>query len=35
MRKRTIRAVRAMAGWIERILEARLPMRAVNGLRTR
>ena len=35
MRMKTIKAVRAAARWIQRVLEVRVPMGAVNGLRTR
>jgi hypothetical protein len=35
MRKKTTKAVRAAAQWIGKVLEVRLPMGAVNGLRTR
>jgi len=35
MRMQTIKAVRATARWIERILEARVPMAESYGLRTR
>jgi hypothetical protein len=35
MRKKTTKAFRAAAHWIKRVLDVRLPMRALNGLRTR
>ena len=35
MRMKTVKAVRAVAHWILRLLEVRLPMAASNGLRTR
>jgi hypothetical protein len=35
MRMKTIKAARAAASWIQRILDVRLPMGASNGLRTR
>jgi hypothetical protein len=35
MRMKTVKAVRAAAHWIQRILEVQLPMGASNGLRTR
>lgn len=35
MRMKTIKAARAMTRWIQRILEARLPVDALYGLRTR
>jgi hypothetical protein len=35
MRKKTTKALRAAAHWIGRVLDVRLPMGAVNGLRTR
>lgn len=33
MRLKTLKAVGATARWIEKILEVRLPMEALNGLR--
>jgi len=35
MRRKTVNVVRAAARWIERLLEVRLPMDVVAGLRTR
>ena len=35
MRMKTISALRAFARWIQRVLEVRLPMDALYGLRTR
>jgi hypothetical protein len=35
MRTQTIKAIHAAARWIQRILEARVPMAESNGLRTR
>jgi hypothetical protein len=35
MRMTTVKAVRAAAHWLYRILEVRLPMSASYGLRTR
>jgi hypothetical protein len=35
MRMKTVKAARAAANWIQRILEVRLPMGASHGLRTR
>jgi hypothetical protein len=35
MRMKTIKALRSAARWIERVVEARLPMDALYGLRTR
>jgi len=35
MRKKTIQAVRVTAVWIKRILDARVPMDTIYGLRTR
>lgn len=35
MRMKTMQAVRAVAHWIQSLLEVRVPMAAANGLRTR
>jgi hypothetical protein len=35
MRMKTMKAVGAAARWIGKLLEVRLPMEALNGLRTR
>jgi len=35
MRMKTMKALRTAAHWIGKVLEVRLPMREVNGLRTR
>ena len=35
MRMKTTNALRAIARWIQRVLEVRLPMDALYGLRTR
>ena len=35
MRMKTIKALSTVARWIQRVLEVRLPMDAVHGLRTR
>jgi hypothetical protein len=35
MRIQTIKVVRAAVRWVQRILEARVPMAESNGLRTR
>lgn len=35
MRKKTIQAIRSTAGWIQRVLDVRVPMDKVYGLRTR
>ncbi len=35
MRMKTVNVVRAAARWIERLLEVRLPVDVVAGLRTR
>jgi hypothetical protein len=35
MRMKTVKAVRAAAHWIQRVLEVRLPVDALYGLRTR
>ena len=35
MRMKKLKALRTAAGWIQRLLEVRLPMAAVYGLRTR
>jgi hypothetical protein len=35
MRMKTIKTARATVRWIGRILDVRLPMAAVHGLRTR
>jgi hypothetical protein len=35
MRMKTIKALRTVARWIQRILEVRLPMGALYGLRIR
>lgn len=35
MRMKTVKATRAVARWIQRILEVQLPMGASYGLRTR
>jgi hypothetical protein len=35
MRTKTIKALRTVARWIQRILEVRLPMAALYGLRIR
>lgn len=35
MRMKTVKAVRAVANWIQILLEVRLPMGALYGLRTR
>lgn len=35
MRKRTIKALRAVAVWTQRVLDVRLPMHVLYGLRPR
>jgi hypothetical protein len=35
MRMKTMKALRTTARWIQRVLEVRLPMDALYGLRTR
>lgn len=35
MRMKTIKALRTVARWIQRVLEVRLPVDALYGLRTR
>jgi hypothetical protein len=35
MRMKTMKALKMTAHWIERVLEVRLPMDALYGLRTR
>ena len=35
MRMKTTKAAATAARWIQRVLEVRLPMGALNGLRTR
>ena len=35
MRMKTTNALRTVAGWVQRVIEVRLPMDALYGLRTR
>lgn len=35
MRMKTIQAVRSLARWVQRILDARVPWDAVHGIRPR